>query len=167
MRIVARSLTLAAIAAGFGFSSVAVAQTCASPAIWAMDGSGNPALSGTTCGHETGIIGTCQTFTAPGAAFVVHINVIAPATFTDIAFVGGPGYTLAAYLVPEASGCNANAACTTTGDGSTHMLHGDIPPGAYYLIITGADFDAPGACGTFMATSNGFLPVTLQSFDFD
>ncbi|TCO41922.1 hypothetical protein EV148_102276 [Dokdonella fugitiva] len=164
---IARVLALGAIVAGFGFSSLALAQTCASPAIWAMDATGSPALAGTTCGHETGIVGTCQTFTAPGAAYVVRINVIAPATFTDIAFTGGPGYTLAAYLVPEASGCNANAACTTTGDGTTHMLHVDIPPGAYYLIITGADFDAPGSCGTFTAASNGFLPVTLQSFNID
>ena len=44
------------------------------------------------------------------------------------------------------------------------MLHGDIPPGQYYLIVTGADFDAPGACGTFTMSTNGTLPVTLQNF---
>lgn len=148
-------------------ASVASAQTCAAPAIWAMDSSGNPALTGTTCGHETGIVGTCQNFTAPGEAYVVRVNIINAGTFNQIVFVGGAGYTLAAYLVPEASGCNANAPCTTTGDGTTPMLHADMPPGAYYLIITGADFDIPGACGTFTLQSNGFLPVTLQSFDID
>jgi hypothetical protein len=152
---------------GVAMHAPAEAQTCAAPATWVMDTSGNPPLTGTTCGHETGIVGTCQTFTAPGQAYVIKINVIAAATFTDIVFNGGAGYTLAAYLVPEASGCNTNAACTTTGDGTTHMLHGDMPPGAYFLIITGADFDAPNACGTFTAASNGFLPVTLQQFAID
>ncbi|MEO6102310.1 MAG: hypothetical protein ABIP44_01560 [Pseudoxanthomonas sp.] len=89
----------------------------------------------------------------------------AAATFSEITFVGGAGYTLAAYLVPVASGCNANAACTTTGDGSTHMLHADMPPGGYYLIITGADFDAPNACGVFTASMNGTVPIVLQTFD--
>lgn len=156
--------TIGATALAALFSVSAGAQTCAAPASWTPDASGNPTISDTTCGHEAGITGTCQTFTAPGQAFVALINVAAPGTFTDITFTGGAGYTIAAYLVPQASGCNVNAACTTTGDGTTHMLHGDIGPGAYYLIITGADFDAPGACGTFTAAANGTLPVTLQSF---
>ncbi|MBA8883936.1 hypothetical protein [Dokdonella fugitiva] len=156
--------TIGATALAALFSVSAGAQTCAAPASWTPDAGGNPVINDTTCGHETGIVGTCQTFTAPAAAYVAQIDVAAAGTFTDITFTGGAGYTIAAYLVPSASGCNANAPCTTTGDGTTHMLHGDIPPGNYYLIVTGADFDASGACGTFTMQANGTLPVTLQSF---
>ena len=127
-------------------------------------------LSGTTCGpgNETGIISTCQTnFGAPGAAFVALINVATAGTFTNITYTNGSGYSLAAYFVPQASGCNADAACTASGasgGGAGDTFHADLPAGAYYMIITGADFDAAGACGTFTATANGTLPVTLQSF---
>lgn len=130
---------------------------------------GVPALTGTTCGHESGIISVCQgAGGAPGQAYVVgNLTVTADAPFTQIHFIGGAGYTISAYLVPQASGCNADAACTTVGDGSTDMLHTDIPPGTYFLIITGADFDSPGACGPFTVTADGPLPVTLQEFSID
>lgn len=146
------------------FSASASAQTCASPAAWQPSPAGDPILSGTTCGNETGIAAACQdAFGAPSAAFVAQINVAAEGTFTDIDFTGGAGYTIAAYLVPSTNGCG-NFACTTTGDETTNMLHADIGPGSYYLIVTGADFDAQGACGTFSAEADGSLPVTLQDF---
>lgn len=156
--------TVGATALAMLFNVSASAQTCASATPWSPNAAGMPTISDTTCGHETGITSTCGTFTAPGAAYVASVHVTAPGTYTDITFTGGAGYTVAAYLVPAASGCNANAACTTVGDGSTHMLHGDTAPGDYFLIITGADFDAPGACGTFVAAANGTLPVVLQNF---
>jgi hypothetical protein len=152
------------------FASSAGAQTCAAPSTWFPNAGGTPPLTGTTCapGNETGIISVCQGAAgAPAAAYVVQINIADPGIFTDIGFTGGAGYTISAYLVPQANGCNADGACTTVGDGSTHMLHADIPPGIYYLIITGADFDASGACGTFSAAANGFLPVSLQAFAID
>lgn len=148
-----------------GFSVSASAQTCASPAAWQPDSAGSPPLTGTTCGAETGIISACQGgFGSPGAAFVARIDVTAAGSYDNIAFTGGAGYTIVSYLVPEATGCNVDGACTTVGDGTTPMLHTDTPPGSYYLIITGADFDAPGACGPFTATADGSLPVTLKSF---
>ena len=152
------------------FSTSAGAQTCTTPASWQPDTGGNPSLTGTTCGpgNETGIISTCMGgFGAPGAAFVALINVAAAGTFTNITYTNGAGYSLAAYFVPQASGCNTDANCTATGSsggGAANTLHADLPPGSYYMIITGADFDAAGACGTFTATANGTLPVTLQSF---
>jgi hypothetical protein len=165
-----RCLSMSALALGaLLLSDSLAAQTCAAPATWHPDASGNPSLNGSTCGHETGIISVCQNAAgAPGQAFVTSIFVAADAgTFLTINFVGGPGYTLSAYLVPQAGGCNNNAACTTVGDGSTPILHTDVPPGTYYLILTGADFDAPNACGTFTVLSDSYLPVTLQTFSVD
>lgn len=156
----------AALAALFSLS--AGAQTCALPdTTWHPDAAGNPPLTGTTCGNEAGIISVCQGAAgAPAAAYVAQVTIAdAPnGSFTNIDFTGGAGYTISAYLVPTASGCNADAACTTVGDGTTDMLHGDIAAGSYFLIVTGADFDGPGSCGTFTAAANGTLPVTLQSF---
>lgn len=160
--------TIGATALAALFSVSASAQTCAAPdTSWHPDAAGTPALAGTTCGHEAGIVSVCTgSAGAPAAAYVAQIQVAdAPAgSYTTITFAGGAGYTISAYLVPTASGCNADAACTTVGDGSTTMLHGDTPAGSYYLILTGADFDTAGACGTFTATANGTLPVTLQNF---
>jgi hypothetical protein len=163
-----RNLLCGAVALAVLFSASAGAQTCAAPdTTWHPDTTGTPSLTGTTCGHESGIISVCQgAGGAPAAAYVAQINIAdAPdGSFTNIDFTGGAGYTISAYLVPTASGCNADAACTTVGDATTDMLHADIPAGSYYLIITGADFDAPNSCGTFSAVANGTLPVTLQSF---
>jgi hypothetical protein len=154
--------TICAAAVGL-FSASAGAQTCASPFVWQTDLAGAPPVNDTTCGHETGIAGLCNATNAPSAAYVAQVNITAGGTFTDITFTGGAGYTIATGLVPLASGCGDHP-CTTVGDGTTHMLHGDIPPGQYYLIVTGADFDAPGSCGTFTMSANGTLPVTLQNF---
>jgi hypothetical protein len=162
-----RTLTIAMALSVATFSLGAAAQTCAQPASLNGTGFGVPQINDTTCGHETSIVSTCQSnFGAPGAAWVGQANITADGTFVSIAFAGGAGYTLASYLVPQASGCG-NFACTTTGDATTPMLHSDIPPGSYYLIVTGADFDAAGACGTFTVMWGGFLPVALQSFSID
>jgi hypothetical protein len=137
------------------FTTSGFAQTCASPEVWMPGATGSVALEGSTCNAEGGVLATCDNaFGAPGAAYVALIHVTDDATFTRIDFTGGTGYTLAAYLVPQSNGCG-DFPCTTTGDETTDILHTDVPEGHYYLIITGADFDAPGACGNFRAVSDG------------
>ena len=145
------------------FSASVGAQTCAAPFVWQTDLTGAPSVTDTTCGHEASLTGLCQATNAPGAAYIAQISVAAAGTFANITFTGGAGYTIATGLVPVASGCG-DQPCTTVGDGTTAMLHSDIPPGDYFLIVTGADFDAPGACGTFTMTADGTLPVEVQSF---
>lgn len=157
-----------AVVISFAWTMRAYAQTCASPMAWHPGEKGNIRILDTTCGHETGIISVCQTsFGAPGEAYIALIVVEDLASFTDITITGGTGYTYAAYLVPAASGCNSDAACTTSASGNITLKHLNIPAGRYYLIITGADFDSPGACGQFSLLSNGSLPIALQSFDID
>ncbi|HEY6545173.1 MAG TPA: hypothetical protein VIZ64_09775, partial [Dokdonella sp.] len=113
-----------------GASEPGKAQTCAAPHAWHPWSSGQGvAMAESTCGHETGIIAVCQdAFDAPGAAFVARVTVADDALFTAIDATGGPGYTLAMYLIPVANGCG-NFPCTTTGDATTDLLHGDIPAG--------------------------------------
>jgi len=151
--------------------SAQAAQDCAAPDItWNPDAAGSPALSGTTCGHESGITTVCgSNFNAPAAAYVALINVTAAGSFTTITFANtsGGAFTLATYFVAQATGCNTNGTCTTSGSTATTAKHANLGPGAYYMIVTGADFDNAGACGTFTATANGTLPVSLQSFTVD
>lgn len=160
-----RTLALALLSAAWLFSTSTQAQTCAAPAAWQPDSSGAPNLTGTTCNHEQGIVSVCQgNFDAPHEAFVLRIFVAQSAPFTDIVLTGGTGYSIVAYLIPFAGGCNTNGACTTAGDSATPLRHVDIPEGDYFLIITGAGFSLPGACGTFSIATNGNLPVELQTF---
>ena len=153
-----------AVLAGL-FSVSASAQTCAAPTAWQPDTTGDPVLTGSTCGAETGLTQYCSSSgDLPDAAFVASINVEAAGTFTAIDFTGGAGYTLTAYVVAQAAGCVDNFTCTTSGDADANILHDDIAPGQYFLIVSGADFDANGACGDFTATADGSLPVSLQNF---
>jgi hypothetical protein len=155
------------------FSASAGAQTCAAPdTTWHPDTTGTPALSGSTCGHETGLISACESnFGAPGAAYVAQVSTAAAGTYTSIAVGGGAGYTATLYVVsstnPNPTPCNTGGNgdtghCTTSSSAAVQAAN--IPPGSYYLIVTGADFDAQGACGAFTLTANGSLPVTLQDF---
>ncbi|MEO7430814.1 MAG: hypothetical protein ABIR62_02005 [Dokdonella sp.] len=163
-----RNVLFSAISAtvlAIGFSASAGAQTCAAPASWTPDIAGTPTITDSTCGHETAITNVCQDAAgAPAAAYVALINVTAAGTFQNITFTGGAGYTYSAYFVPQASGCNANAACTTSTSGALTAKHANLPESMYYMIVTGADFDAPNSCGPFTATADGTLPVQLQSF---
>lgn len=148
-------------------STPALAQTCASPTRILTDAAGSPALAGTTCGHETSITSICgTTFSAPGQAWVGLLDVVDAGTFTSLVFTGGTGYTLTAYLIPQASGCG-DFDCTTSADGRNPMRHQNMPAGSYYLIVTGADFDASSACGAFTMTRDGWLPVALQAFSVE
>lgn len=152
--------------AGLLVSGSAFAQTCAAPAVWQPRSQwvGVP-VSGTTCGHETGLVSICSGGQGmPGQAYVARLTTDGAAVFSQITFTGGAGYTISAYLVPVAEGCVNDAACTTVGDGTTPILHSDIPPGDYFLMISGADFDAPGACGSFVVAIDGNLPVALKRF---
>ena len=157
------------------FSASAGAQTCAGPdTSWHPDTSGTPALGAggtlSTCGHETALISACQAgFGAPGAAYIAQVTTSASGTYTSIAVSGDTAaFTPTLYVVRT----TAAGACDTAGgdtgtcqtSSSIAVQAANIPPGDYYLIVTGADFDSAGACGQFQLTANGSLPVSLQSF---
>jgi len=42
-----------------------------------------------------------------------------------------------------------------------------VAPGTYFLGASAAPSDATGACGTITMTTNGYIPVELQSFYID
>lgn len=152
-------------------SMSANAQTCGSPdTSWHPDTTGTPTLNGSTCAHETTLISACQGgFGAPGAAYVAQVTTAASGTYTNIAVTGDTAaYTPTLYVVRTsiAGACDTAGGDTGTCQTSSSIAvqAANIPAGDYYLIVTGADFDSQGACGSFTLTANGSLPVTLQSF---
>jgi hypothetical protein len=162
----------AALAALFSMS--AGAQTCGAPdTTWHPDAGGSPDLTGTTCGHETGLISACESnFGAPGAAYVAQVSTAASGTYTSITVTGEPAnYAASLYIVSTTSsptpcdvgGSGDTGHCATSS--SVAVQRANIPDGGtYYVIVTGADFDTAGACGAFALHANGTLPVSLQSF---
>jgi hypothetical protein len=162
----------AALAALFSVS--AGAQTCAAPdTSWHPDAAGSPDLPGSTCGHETGILSTCDGGNgAPGAAYVAQVVIAAApnGSFTTISLVDDSGGTFHGILaaVNTTVGCVTGAGdtghCTTSGDTTFPVQHANLSPGTYNLIVTGNDLDAAGVCGAFHLHADGTLPVTLQNF---
>lgn len=155
--------SIGALALGTLFSLSATAQTCAAPGAWQPDASGSPTVSGTTCGGDTTAPGYCAgNLDAPGPAYVIQSNFAASRTFTTLSLTGGAGYDAVMYVE---STCGTNGACTATGDSTGGTIPStDIPDGTFFIVISAATFDAPGACGTFTITSNGSFPVMLQDF---
>ncbi|MGH8173596.1 MAG: hypothetical protein ACREPX_10630 [Rhodanobacteraceae bacterium] len=149
---------------GLLFSVSASAQTCGTPSAWQPDAAGTPAIAGDTCSGETnnggGFCG--GTFDAPGPAYVIQSTFNAAGSYTNVTVSGATGFTPALYVTAT---CGANGACIATGDGTNPLPNSAIPDaGTFYIIVTAASFDAPGACGTFTLTSDGSFPVQLQSF---
>ena len=157
---------IACLAVTLTASVAAHAQTCASPAHY-QGSFGGPSVAGTTCGGDTTAAGYCAgNLDAPGPAYVMQSTINENRMFTDISLTGGPGYDALILMSPVSGGCGTNAACTATGDPGSPIPSTDVPNGEYFIIVTAATFDAPGACGTFTVTS-GPLPVELQEFTID
>lgn len=155
------------------FSMSAGAQTCGAPDMtWHPDVAGTPDLTGTTCGHETGLISACESnFGSPAAAYVAQVTTAGAGTYGSIALTGGAGYSASLYVVSTTSsptpcdvgGSGDTGHCQTASSSAVQRVN--IPDGGtYYLIVTGADFDTAGACGAFTLHADGTLPVTLQNF---
>lgn len=157
--------SLGAVALGTMFSMSASAQTCASPFAWQPPPAGET-IGGTTCGQESnnggGFCG--GNFGAPGPAYVIQSTFAAGRTATTIDITNNVGFGGAVYVTPVASGCGVNANCVATGSPGSPVALSFVPNGDFFVIVTGVDFDANGACGTFNLTADGTFPVTLQDF---
>lgn len=162
--------SLGALAVGALFSVSASAQTCASPRAWQPDASGNPPISGTTCGGDTTAPGYCGgNFDAPGPAYVIKSTFAAGHTAQTLTLGGGAaGFDPVVYFSAASSPCGTNAACGATSDTATPVnvrdASGDVQNGDWFIVVTAASIDAAGACGPFTLTTNGTFPVSLQSF---
>lgn len=159
--------SLGALAMGALFSVSASAQTCAGPDSWQPSAAGDPDIMGaTTCGQDTTAAGYCGgNFDAPGPAYVIQSTFDASRTFSAIDLNGGAaGFDPVVYMSAAAGGCGTNAACGPTGDSTVDVLTADVPDGDWFIVVTAASINGPGACGGFDLLSDGSFPVSLQEF---
>jgi hypothetical protein len=165
--------SLGALAMGALFSVSASAQTCAGPQAWQPNQTGEPSISGTTCGGDTTATGYCGgNFDAPGPAYVIRSTFAAGHTATSITLSGGgAGFDPVVYFSPASSPCGSNAACGATTDTATPINatdgSGDVANGDWFIVVTAASIDSAGACGNFTLAANGTFPVSLQNFSVD
>lgn len=164
-----RNLILIAVAASaFGTAMTASAQstTCANPNMWQPPAAGQAFTGLSTCGGQASNDGLyCGgNFGAPGPAYVFESTFAAAATYTNITISNASGFGGAVYVVGSSTPCGNDGACVATGAPGAPIPSSAIPPGTYWIYVTGADFDTAGACGTFDFASNGSFPVTLQDF---
>ncbi len=129
----------------------AIAQTCDSP----LPLTSNTALSGTTCGGQTGI--------DLGGVPLVH-----PAVVHSFVAQGASGTidtsgdaTISALLTTDCSEAPSDA-------GNSISLDGLVDGTTYLLIVTSENLSAPDPqiCGAY-TVSPDTLPVELQSFTVD
>jgi len=145
---------IAGLICGVLLSLPVMAQTCVAPESFQPPPAG-ASLSGTTCSGDTTAPGFCGSIAAPGPAYVIESNFSANRTFQNIGLTGGGGFTPVIYVSSLSDGCGTNAPCIPLDQ---------IPDGTYFIIVTAAPDDVPGACGAFSLTVDGSFPVTLQMF---
>lgn len=143
------------------------AQTCADPATASWPSLGGATLSGTTCDADTTAPSYCAgNFDAPGPAYVIQSTFDGTRTFTNLNLNGGQaGFDPVIYVTPVSAGCGTDGPCIATGDSSANILSADVPDGDWFIIVTAATINAPGACGDFALASDGNVPVELHTFE--
>ena len=153
----------------FSGMNAVMAQTCAAPGSWQPDASGQPALSGTTCGGAASdsVALYCGSLNSTGKNDAVYqVNFANPHGATTVTLAGGAaGFDPVAFIYSGA--CASGDGCVASGDTGTAMAVDTVNPGTYFLAVSAAPPNAAGACGTFSLTANGTLPVALQNFSIE
>lgn len=146
------------------FSSLASAQTCASPTPWQSDQAGSPPAIADLCAASDEVALYCDFLDSAGKLDVIwEVEFAEGYTSTSMAVSGAAaGFNPVIYLY--SGPCSAGSGCLATGDQGSPMPLVGISPGTYFLAVSAAPSDAAGACGFVTLASNGWLPVALQQF---
>ena len=149
-------------------SLAATAQTCGSPGAFNTPGSG-PTAGGTTCGGSDSIALICDVLDSAGKNDAVYSVTIGASgvTATQIALSGVTGAGFNAIVALFTGTCSAGSGCVASGDAGSPMSLSGVAAGTYFMTVSAASADASGACGTYVLTANGTLPVSLQSFSVE
>jgi hypothetical protein len=157
-----------AMAFGMFFSiPIANAQTCAAPGAWHPDTTGAPGIVADLCALPDSVSLYCDFLDSAGKNDAIYQIVYALGfTSTSILISGSSaGFNPVIFLYTGA--CATASNCAASGDTNNPLPVAGLPPGTYFLGATAAPSDATGACGTIAMTTNGYIPVELQSFDID
>ncbi len=155
------------VAGAFLLTGSAFAQTCASPIPWHVDPSGVPALTPDLCAGSDSVALYCDILDSSGKNDAIYTMTFAQGYTSTSLTVGGAsaGFNPVAYLYSAA--CATGSGCLETGDPSSNMPLVGIAPGTYFLGVSAASADAAGACGVPILTTNGYFPVSLQTFSVE
>jgi hypothetical protein len=131
----------------------ASAQTCIAPEPLQLSPA-NRLLGSETCAGEPAGLRLCNgnvITTAPSHVFSLYVGAGNNATLT----LGGgiSGFDPYMYLTSGGRACGAGSCLQSAGTLSLR----DVAPGEHLLVVTQTDFDAPGACGTFILSLSGDL----------
>lgn len=157
----------ASLAASMTVASYASGQTCAAPIAWQSDPFGAPAATADVCGASDEVALFCDFLDSSNKPDVIWSVVFADGYTSSQMVVSGAvaGFNPVLYLY--SGPCSSGSGCLRTADQGSPMDLSGIPSGSYFLAATAAASDAAGACGAVTLATNGWLPVTLQSFSID
>jgi len=157
-----------AVACGIVLSvPIANAQTCAAPGGWHPDTTGAPPIAADTCALPDSVALYCDFLDSAGKNDAIYQITYAPGfTSTSISISGAvAGFNPVIFLYSGA--CAVGNNCASSGDTNNPLPLTGVAPGTYFLGASAAPSDATGACGTITMTTNGYIPVELQSFYID
>ena len=153
-----------------GTSTIATAQTCASPVPFRTPWPG-PTASGTTCGGTDSVSLYCGALDSANKNDAIFSISLAPAgplrTMTQLGISNVSGIGFAPIVVLYSAACASGDGCAATGDGSNALSFVPVPGGSYFLAVSAGPLDGSGSCGTFTITANGTVPVQLQHFSIE
>jgi hypothetical protein len=143
------------------------AQTCAAPGPWHPDITGAPPIAANLCALPDSVSLYCDFLDSAGKNDAVYqITYAAGFTSTSIGIAGSAaGFNPVIFLYTGA--CATGSGCVASGDVNNPLPVSGLPPATYFLGASAAPADATGACGTITMTTNGYIPVELQSFNID
>ena len=162
------ALLLAFGFAAFGLTSLAQAQTCASPIV---PGPPSQSASGDTCAAANDIGTFCGLFPSPDNDVVTRFNIDATRTATSIAITTSTAtWNFRAFLLQGS--CGVAATCADSVDsagegGAENLAVGALGNGTYYLVVNTSGDPSTANCGAFTWVANGRLPVQLKNFSID
>lgn len=156
------------LSAGLLAAGASQAQTCASPTPISP-----PPQSSTanTCATANDIGTFCGLFPSPANDAVSRYIIDGSRTATGIAITTSTAtWNFRAFLLQGSCGVAATCADSvdSAGEGGLETINvGTLPAGTYYLVVDTSGDPSTAACGSFVWTSNGRLPVQLKNFSID
>lgn len=164
-----RNIVLAVLVSAGVYAGELYAQTCASPYPFRVPSNGDTVTANLCAGTDSVALYCGGLDSAAKNDAIYTVTLAAPGsqyrTFSSIS-VGGTGFTPVIYMYSGA--CTSGDSCVASGDAQTPILNDpNIGAGTYFVAVSAAASDAAGACGQYSLSTNGYLPVQLQSFSID
>lgn len=162
------ALLLAFGLAAFGLTSLAQAQSCASPLGASAPPQGG---AGNTCTSANDIGTFCGLFPSPDNDVVFRFVIDATKTANNIAITNSTAnWNLRAFILQGSCGVAATCADSvdSTGEGGNENFNiAALGNGTYFLVVNTSGDASTANCGSYTWQADGRLPVQLKNFSID